>query len=67
MVRLPAHRYWPPMTAVLAVLYVSAISIVGAFLFTAVDWLEPDPRLAIIFKCAILAAAGAAIAAQLLP
>jgi hypothetical protein len=38
------------MTAVLAVLYVSVITLVGAFLFTEVDWLEPnrlqmrDPR-----------------------
>jgi hypothetical protein len=30
------------------------------------DWLEPNRRLAIIFKCAILAAGGAAIANQLL-
>jgi hypothetical protein len=55
------------MTAILAALYVSAITVVGAFLFAAVEWLEPNPRLAIIFKCAILAAGGAAIAKQLLP
>jgi hypothetical protein len=54
------------MTAVLAVIYVSAISIIGAFLSAGVDWLEPNRRLAIIFKCAILAAGGAAIANQLL-
>ena len=48
------------MTAVLAVLYISAIILVGAFLFVAVDWLEPNRRLAIVFKCAILAAGGAA-------
>jgi hypothetical protein len=34
------------MTAVLAVLYVSAIILAAAFLFTAVDWLEPNRRLA---------------------
>ena len=55
------------MTAVLAVMYASAIIFIGAFLFTAVEWLEPNPRLAIVFKCAILAAGGAAIAKQLLP
>jgi len=54
-------------TAMLALLYVSAIIFVAAFLFAAVEWLEPDRRLAIVFKCAILAAGGAAIAAQLLP
>jgi hypothetical protein len=50
-----------------AVLHVSAISIVGAFLFTAAERLEPNRRLAVVFKCAILAAGGAAIAKQLLP
>ena len=55
------------MTAVLAVLYISAIIFVGAFLFVAVDWLEPNRRLTIVFKCAILAAGGAAIAKHLLP
>jgi hypothetical protein len=55
------------VTAVLAVLYISAIIFVGAFLFVAVDWLEPNRRLAIVFKCAILATGGAAIAKHLLP
>jgi hypothetical protein len=55
------------VTAVLAVLYISAIIFVGAFLFVAVDWLEPNRRLAIVFKCAILAAGGAVIAKHLLP
>jgi hypothetical protein len=50
------------MTAILAVLYALAITLIGAFLFTAVDWLEPNRRLAIAFKCAILAAGAAAIA-----
>jgi hypothetical protein len=55
------------LRAPLAFLYISAISYVGAFLFVAVDRLEPSPRLALIVKCAILAAGGAAIAKQLLP
>jgi hypothetical protein len=55
------------MTAALTSLYASAIILVAAFLFAAVEWLEPNPRLAIVFKCAILAAGGAAIAKQLLP
>jgi hypothetical protein len=54
-------------TSMLALLYVSAIIFVAAFLFAAVEWLEPNRRLAIVFKCAILAAGGAAIAKQLLP
>jgi hypothetical protein len=48
------------MTAALAFLYISAISFVGAFLFAAVDRLEPSPRLVLIFKCAILASGAAA-------
>jgi hypothetical protein len=55
------------MTAALTSLYASAIILVAAFLFAAVEWLEPNPRLAIVFKCAILAAGGAAIAKQRLP
>ena len=55
------------MTAILTSLHISLIIFVGAFLFTGVDWLEPNRRFAIILKCAILAAAGIAIAEQLLP
>jgi hypothetical protein len=55
------------MTAALAVLYISAIGLVGAFLFVAVDWLEPNRLLSLVFKCAILAAGGAVIAKQWLP
>jgi hypothetical protein len=51
----------------LASLYVSIIILVAAILFEAVGRLEPNRRLAIIFKCAILAAGGAVIAKQLLP
>jgi hypothetical protein len=35
----------------------TALIFVGAFLFTGVDWLEPNRRLAIILRCAIVAAA----------
>jgi hypothetical protein len=55
------------MTTVLGTLYASAIIFIGAFLFTAVDWLEPNRRLAVVFKLAIIAASAAAIANQLLP
>jgi hypothetical protein len=55
------------MASLLAVLYASAIIFIGAFLFTAIEWLEPNRRLAVVFKCAILAAGAAAIANQLLP
>ena len=55
------------MTAILASLHILMIIVIGALLFGAVEWLEPNPRLAIVFKCAILAAGGAAIATQLLP
>jgi hypothetical protein len=40
---LATHRHWPPMTAALALLYNSAIIIVGAFLFVAVDWFGTKP------------------------
>jgi hypothetical protein len=48
-------------------LYIAAIILVAVSLFAAVERLEPIHRLAIVLKCAILAAAGAAIASQLLP
>ena len=54
------------MTAVLARLYICAIILIGAFLFAAVERLKPNRRLAVIFKCALIAAGGAAIAKQLL-
>ena len=56
----------PRMWAALTSIYASAIILIGAFLFTAVDQFEPNRRLAVIFKCAIIAAAGAAIANRLL-
>ena len=55
------------MTAVLAILHASAIIFIGAFLVTAVDWLEPNRWVAIVFKCVLLTAGAAAIANQVLP
>ena len=60
-------KYELAMTDVVARLYVLAICFIGAFLFVAVERLEPNRRFAVVFKCAILAAGGAAIASQLLP
>jgi hypothetical protein len=48
-------------------LYFLAISFTGAFLFVAVEKIEPNRRFALVLKFAILAAGGAAIANQLLP
>lgn len=45
-----------------SLLFIFTICFVAAFLFAAVEWFEPDRRLVVIFKCAILAAGGAAIA-----
>jgi hypothetical protein len=45
--------------------YISTVGFAAAFLFVAVDWVEPNHRLALVFKTAILAAGGAAIAHQL--
>jgi hypothetical protein len=49
----------------LARLYICAIIVIGACLFLAVDGLEPNRRLAVVLKCAILAAGGGAIVNQL--
>jgi hypothetical protein len=54
------------MTDFLLRLYICAIIVIGASLFLVVDELEPNPRLAVIFKCAIVAASGGAIASQLM-
>jgi hypothetical protein len=54
------------MSTASAFIYVSAIILMGAFLFGAVEWFEPNRRLAIVLKCAILAAGGAVIANKLL-
>ena len=51
----------------LASLYGSIVILVAALLFEAVGRLEPNRRLGIVLKCAILAAGGAVIAKQLLP
>jgi hypothetical protein len=50
----------------LARLYICAISIIGACLFLAVHELEPNRRLGVVFKCAILATGVGAIANQLM-
>jgi hypothetical protein len=42
------------MTA-LTLLYATVVAFVGAFLFRAVDWLEPNRRLALVLKYAIIA------------
>jgi hypothetical protein len=55
------------MSAAHALVHILGICFVGAFLFAAVGWIGPNRWVAIILKCAILAAGGAAIAAQLLP
>jgi hypothetical protein len=55
------------MTDALARLYFLAISFTGAFLFMAVEKIEPNRRFALVLKCAILAAGAAAIANQLVP
>ena len=55
------------MTDALARIYFSTISFAGAFLFVAVEKIEPNRRFALVLKCAILAAAGAAIVSQLVP
>jgi hypothetical protein len=40
------------MTSVVALLYVSTICFAGAFLFTAIDNLEPDRRVALVLTSA---------------
>ena len=55
------------LNAVIARLYILAICFTGAFLFVAVERLEPNRRFALVLKFAILAAGGAAIGSQLLP
>jgi hypothetical protein len=52
------------MTDALARIYLLAISFTGAFLFMAVEKIEPNRRFALVLKCAILAAGGAAIASS---
>jgi hypothetical protein len=49
------------MWAALTSLYVSVIIIAAAFLFAAVDCLEPNSRAALVLKCMMLAAGGAAM------
>ena len=51
----------------MSALYIAAIIVVAALLFAAVERLEPNHRLAIVFKCAILAAGGRRIWADQIP
>lgn len=46
-------------------LHVCVIIVIGTWLFLAVHELEHKRRLAVVFKCAILVAGGAAIIKQL--
>jgi hypothetical protein len=48
-------------------IYTSAIILAAVFLFVLVGHFEPNPRLAALLKVAIIVAAGATIANQLLP
>jgi hypothetical protein len=50
-----------------AILHISAICFVGASLFAVIEWFKPYRPLAIVLKCAILAAGVVTIATQLLP
>ena len=55
------------MWVALIYIYALAITLIVAFLFTAVEWYEPNPRLATVIKIAIVAAGAAAIANRFLP
>jgi len=48
-------------------IHISAICLVGAIFFKAVDWLNLDRWVAIILKCAIIAGGVVGIGTQLLP
>jgi hypothetical protein len=65
--RLGPFARWVWIMIAALLIYTSAITLVGAFLFTAVERLEPNHRLAIVFKCAILAAGGRRIWADQIP
>jgi hypothetical protein len=51
----------------LALVFIAAIIVIGAFLFASVEWFEPNTRVAVIFKCAIIAARGAVIGKSSVP
>jgi hypothetical protein len=51
----------------LAVIYVFVISVVAAFLFSAVNVIEPNPRLALAFKFLIVFVSVAAVAGRMMP
>ena len=54
------------MTTALTLLLTFAICFIAAFLFKAVDLLEPNELADLLLKCAIVITAGAAIVHQLL-
>jgi hypothetical protein len=54
------------MTTALTFLLTSAICFIGAFLFKAVDSLEPNEWVDLLLKCAIVITGGAAIVHKLL-
>ena len=51
----------------LAVIYTFGISVVAAFLFAAVNAIEPDRRVALAFKFLIVFVSVAAVAGRLMP
>jgi len=54
------------MWAALTCIYALAIIFIGAILFKAVDWLEPNRWADLLLKCAIVIAGVAAIVHQFL-
>jgi len=50
-----------------AVIYTFGISVVAAFLFAAVNAIEPDRRVALAFKFLIVFVSVAAVAGRLMP
>ena len=50
----------------LAVIYTFGISVVAAFLFAAVNAIEPDRRVALAFKFLIVFVSAAAVAGRLI-
>ena len=54
------------VSPILAGFHVFAIIIISSLLFSAIGRLEPDRRLATVFKCALVVTGGMAIVSQLL-
>ena len=69
---LPGGLLWPLLPKkrgkeMLAVIYTFSISVVAAFLFAAVNEIEPDRRLALALKFLIVFVGVGAIAGRLTP